>query len=77
MPEVELEPDRNRMHDLVRLVWQSADQSSGGRVTDQDVADAGPYSVEQVREHLTSEQEGTYVLEQDGDTVVVLSVEDA
>ena len=76
MAEVELEPDRNRMHELVRLVWQSA-QSSGAEVTDQDVADAGPYSVDQVRDHLTSEEDGTYVLEQDRDTVVVVSVQDA
>ena len=73
MAEVELEPDRNRLHDLVRLVWQSA--GAPGGVTDQDVADAGPYSVEQVRDHLTSEQEGTYVLERDGDTVRVVSVQ--
>jgi hypothetical protein len=86
MSEVELEPDRNRLHDLVRLVWQSAQQPSAGdgtpvaagtrsTVTDQEVADAGPYSVEQVREHLLAEQEGTYVLERDGDAVTVVSVE--
>ena len=75
MAEVELEPDRNRLRDLVRLVWQSAGAPRG--VTDQDVADAGPYSVEQVRDHLISEQEGTYVLERDGETVRVVSVQDA
>jgi len=83
MSEVELEPDRNRLHDLVRLVWQSAQPSDGDGsaeptpVTDEDVANAGPYSVEQVRDHLTAEQEGTYVLGRDGETVRVLTVQDA
>jgi len=84
MSEVELEPDRNRLHDLVRLVWESAQQSGSGggppagepvRVTDQQVADAGPYSLQQIRDHLTVEQEGTYLLERDGDTVVVAAVQ--
>jgi hypothetical protein len=87
MSEVELEPDRNRLHDLVRLVWQTAQPSEavdgsaaptgGTPVTDQSIADAGPYSVDQVRAHLIAEQEGTYVLDQDGDTVRVLAVRDA
>jgi hypothetical protein len=87
MTEMELEPDRNRLHDLVRLVWQSARESSAGdgtpvadgtrnTVTDQEIADAGPYSVQQVRDHLTAEQEGLYQLERSGDTVVVVAVQD-
>ena len=86
MSEVEREPDRNRLHDLVRLVWETAQHPGAteepvpdtGRdavaVTDADVAAAGPYSVEQVREHLLAEQDGTYTLERDGDTVTVLGV---
>ncbi|CAA9341562.1 MAG: hypothetical protein AVDCRST_MAG36-1426 [uncultured Nocardioidaceae bacterium] len=88
MSAVELEPDRNRLHDLVRLVWETAQHPGATEepvpapdpargpvaVTDEDVAAAGPYSVEQVREHLLAEQDGTYTLERDGDAVRVLGV---
>ena len=76
MPEMELEPDRNRLHELVRLTWDTAQGSDPGgvAVTDQDVADAGPYSLEQIRGHLEAEEGSTYSLERDGDTLRVLSV---
>ena len=85
MSEVELEPDRNRLHDLVRLVWESAQPADGSTapagervaVTDQEIADAGPYSVEQIRDHLTVEQEGTYLLERAGETIRVAAVQEA
>jgi hypothetical protein len=70
-------PDRNRLHDLVKLTWDEA-QASGERrsVTDEQIAEGGPYSVEQVREHLRAEQGDRYVVEeQDGGTLSVQSVQ--
>lgn len=84
-PEIELEPDRHRLHDLVRLTWESAQPGvdlavgteEGPRaVTDQEIADAGPYSVQQIRDHLVAEQEGTYSLDRDGDTLSVTAVQE-
>lgn len=89
MSEIELEPDRNRLHDLVRLTYESAQSTSGvthlpgndgqrpGAVKDEDIAAAGPYSLEQIREHLTTEQEGTYVLEREGETLFVVGLQDS
>ena len=82
MSEIELEPDRNRLHDLVRLTWDAAQpgatESSPGSgsvpVTDQDVANAGPYSLQQIRSHLTAEQDDTYLLEREGETLSVVGL---
>ena len=71
-------PDRNRLHDLVKLRWDEAQDSGTGEqrpVTDEQIAEGGPYSVEQVREHLLDEQDDRYAVEkQDDGTLHVLSV---
>jgi len=71
-------PDRNRLYDLVKLKWDEA-QSSGTRaesVSDEQIAEGGPYSVEQIREHLLAEEHDRYVVKrQDDGTVHVLSVQ--
>jgi hypothetical protein len=75
MPEQELEPDRNRLHDLVRLTWDSAQRDGEPvAVEDQQIADAGPYSLEQIREHLLDEQGTTYELGNEGGSLSVLRV---
>jgi hypothetical protein len=72
-------PDRNRLHDLVKLTWDEAQTDGSGErrsVTDEQIADGGPYSVEQVREHLRAEEGDRYVVEeQDGGRLSVQSVE--
>jgi len=72
-------PDRNRMYDLVKLKWDEAQVAGSGDrrpVTDEQIAEGGPYSDEQVREHLTEEQEGRYVVEKrDDGTLSVLSLQ--
>jgi len=71
-------PDRNRLHDLVKLKWDEA-QASGSSdqpVTDEQIAEGGPYSVEQIREHLVAEQDDRYVVQKrDDGTLSVLSVQ--
>jgi hypothetical protein len=67
----EVGPDRNRMHDLVRLTW---DEAGGTTITDDQVAEAGPYSVEQVREHLRAMQGDLYDVTDDGGSLRVTSV---
>lgn len=58
-------PDRNRLHDLVRLVWDEA--QVGGQeprpVSVERIAEGSPYSVEQVTEHLLAEEQDTYVVD--------------
>jgi len=72
-------PDRNRLHDLVRLKWdeaQVAGSSEHRAVSDEQIAEGGPYSVDQIREHLDAEQGDLYVLEQrDDGTLLVLSLQ--
>ena len=71
-------PDRNRLHDLVRLRWdeaQVAGSSQQRAVSDEQIAEGGPYSVDQIREHLDAEDDH-YVLEQrDDGTLSVLSLQ--
>lgn len=72
--EVELEPDRNRLHELVKLTWDTKQGPAGGEarpVTDEEIAAGGPYSVEQIREHLLAEQGDTYVLKRDEETAAL------
>jgi hypothetical protein len=64
-------PDRNRLHDLVKLTW---DEAGGSAVTDEQVAAAGPYSVEQIREHLLAMKGDLYEVSDDGGTLQVTSV---
>ena len=69
-------PDRNRLHDLVRLVFDEA-QAEGQDtrpVSVEQLAEGGPYTVEQITEHLLAEQEDTYVLEGDGSGLRVLAL---
>ena len=72
-------PDRNRLHDLVKLKWdeaQVAGSSDDQPVTDEQIAEGGPYSVEQIREHLVAEQDDRYVVQKrDDGTLSVLSVQ--
>jgi hypothetical protein len=66
-------PDRNRLHDLVKLTWDEA-RSDGTTVTDERIAAAGPYSVEQIREHLLAMQGDLYEVSDAGGTLQVTSV---
>lgn len=67
----EVGPDRNRLHDLVKLTW---DEAGGSDVTDDEIAAAGPYSVEQIREHLRSMDGDLYEVTDDAGTLRVTSV---
>jgi len=52
-------PDRNRLHDLVELKWDEAQVSGSSdpqAVTDEQIAQGGPYSVKQIQEHLLAER---------------------
>jgi hypothetical protein len=45
-------------------------------VTDEQIAQGGPYSVKQIQEHLLAEQDDRYVVEKrDDGTLSVLSVQ--
>ncbi len=67
-------PDRNRLHDLVRLTFDEAREAGDTSVTDEQVAKAGPYSVEQIREHLQAMRGDLYDVDDDGGTLTVTSV---
>jgi len=72
-------PDRNRLHDLVKLKWDEAQVSGSSdprTVTDEQIAQGGPYSVKQIQEHLLAEEDDRYVVEKGDDgTLSVLSVQ--
>ena len=66
-------PDRNRLHDLVKLTWDEA-QPDGTTVTDEQIAAAGPYSLEQIREHLVAMKGDLYEVSDEEGTLRVTSV---
>jgi hypothetical protein len=72
-------PDRDRLHDLVTLTWDEAQVSGSGDrqgVTDEQIAQGGPYSVKQIQEHPLAGQDDRYVVEKrDDGTLSVLSVQ--
>ena len=69
-------PDRNRLHDLVRLVFDEAQVEGEDTqpVSVERLADGSPYTVEQITEHLLAEQEDTYVLDRDGGGLRVVAL---
>ena len=64
-------PDRNRLHDLVRLTF---DEAGGSTVTDEQIAGAGPYSVDQIREHLLAMKDDLYDVQDDDGALSVTAV---
>ena len=70
-------PDRNRLHDLVKLVWDEAqvEGQEAQPVSVERIAEGSPYSVAQLTEHLLAEDEHTYVVEQNEGGMQVLAVQ--
>ena len=70
-------PDRNRLHDLVRLVWDEAqvEGQDAQPVSVETIAEGSPYSVAQVTEYLLAEDEHTFVVEQNDNGMHVLAVQ--
>ena len=66
-------------HQLVTLTWDEAQVSGSGdppAVTDEQIAQGGPYSVKEIQEHLLAGQDDGYVVEKrDDGTLSVLSVQ--
>jgi hypothetical protein len=70
-------PDRNRLHDLTKLVWDEAqvEGEDDKPVRPEAIAEAGPYSVQQITEHLLAEQEDTYVVKRDEQGIYLLAMQ--
>jgi hypothetical protein len=70
-------PDRNRLHDHVRLVWDEAQvQGEDAKpVTVEQIANGSPYSVEQLTEHLLAEQGDTYVVKRNEEGLYLLALQ--
>jgi hypothetical protein len=69
-------PDPQALAALVDAVWaaaQPAGTTEWHPVTDAQIADAGPFALQQVREFLLAKQGGDYVVKRDGDTIFMLA----
>jgi hypothetical protein len=69
-------PDPATLAELILAVWTEAQPSETTEwhpVTDQQFADAGPYTLQQVREFLLAKQGDDYVVKRDGETIYMLA----